>query len=259
MDHDRFDGLTRSLGAAASRRTLGRALAGGGLGTLLGSAFGALEVDAKKKRHKKNRKRKTRKVTRTVRGPVTQTFTSTAPITIPAPMVLKGKANPYPATMTVSGFSNGVITDINLILNDFTHTYPSDVNVLLSTSDGRQAFVMGYVGSEHDVENLDLTLDDEAAAPLSESPLTSGTFRPTQRQRYDVFAAPAPTPNGNVALSVFDGADPNGMWQVWVMDDGNNEIGIIDSWALQITAEADVQVQERVKAKKHKKKGKKRR
>jgi hypothetical protein len=58
MDHARFDALTRSLGTAASRRTLGRALAGGGLGALVGSAFGALTVEAKKKRHKKKRKKK---------------------------------------------------------------------------------------------------------------------------------------------------------------------------------------------------------
>src|SRR5688572_22682324 len=59
MDHDRFDGLTRSLGGAASRRGFGRALAGGGLGALLGSAFGALDADAKKKGRKKKRRRST--------------------------------------------------------------------------------------------------------------------------------------------------------------------------------------------------------
>lgn len=58
MDQDRFDGLTRSLGAAASRRSLGCTLVGGGLGALFGSALGALNVDAKKKRHKKRKKRK---------------------------------------------------------------------------------------------------------------------------------------------------------------------------------------------------------
>jgi hypothetical protein len=60
VDHDRFDGLTRSLGAAASRRGLGRALAGGGLGALLGSALGVLDADAaNKKRRKKKRKKNT--------------------------------------------------------------------------------------------------------------------------------------------------------------------------------------------------------
>ena len=56
MDQNRFDGLTRALGAAASRRTLGRALAGGGLSALFGSAFGTLNVDAKNKRDKKKKK-----------------------------------------------------------------------------------------------------------------------------------------------------------------------------------------------------------
>jgi len=58
MDHDPFDALTRSLGAAASRRSLGRVLVGGGLAALLGSAFGALDVDAKKKAHKKKHKKR---------------------------------------------------------------------------------------------------------------------------------------------------------------------------------------------------------
>src|SRR5687768_12225265 len=58
MDHIQFDAITRSFGTA-SRRTLGRAVVGGGLGALLGSAFGALDTDAKKKRHKrKGKKRK---------------------------------------------------------------------------------------------------------------------------------------------------------------------------------------------------------
>jgi hypothetical protein len=61
MDHDRFDVLTRSLGAAASRRTIGRALAGGALGTLFTSGFSALAVDAKRKRHKKKGKKRKRK------------------------------------------------------------------------------------------------------------------------------------------------------------------------------------------------------
>lgn len=54
MDHDRFDGLTRALGAVAPRRAFGRALVGSGLVALLGSAFGALDVDARKKRKRRN-------------------------------------------------------------------------------------------------------------------------------------------------------------------------------------------------------------
>jgi hypothetical protein len=56
MDQDRFDGLTRALGAAASRRSIGRALAGGGLGALFAAMFGVRDSDAKKKRRKKRKK-----------------------------------------------------------------------------------------------------------------------------------------------------------------------------------------------------------
>jgi len=58
MDHERLDIIARSLGAAGSRRGLGRAIAGGGLGALFGSAFGALDADAKKKAHKKKHKKR---------------------------------------------------------------------------------------------------------------------------------------------------------------------------------------------------------
>jgi hypothetical protein len=53
VDHNQFDVLARSLGAGTSRRSLCRALTGAGLGALLGSAFGTLDGDAKKKRDKK--------------------------------------------------------------------------------------------------------------------------------------------------------------------------------------------------------------
>src|SRR5688572_7916845 len=88
---------------------------------------------------------------------------------------------------------------------------------------------------------------------------TSGTFRPTNIARFDdTFAAPAPALNGNVALSGFDGADPNGTWSLWVMDNGGGDYGDLAGWSLQITAEVDVQVPDQVKAKqKTHKKGKK--
>jgi hypothetical protein len=58
MDHNRFDGITQALSSGASRRGLGRVLAGGGLGALFASAFSTLQVDAKKKRRKTKKKRK---------------------------------------------------------------------------------------------------------------------------------------------------------------------------------------------------------
>ena len=236
--------------------------------------WGEVAVAAKGKKHKKDNAQKRKQpnapqttaeppvvaeprapivttVTRTIRQPLTLTFTSAGPITIPGvPGDTDGPANPYPATIAVSGFANGAITDVNLTLEDFTHTNSYDIDVLLTTSDGRQALVMSDVGTEDDVVNLDLTLDDEAAAPLSITALHSGTFRPTDADMpssaRDTFTPPAPAPDGNSALSVFDGGNPNGTWQLWVMDNTGGDSGDLGGWALRITAEVDVQVQEQV-------------
>ena len=197
-----------------------------------------VSISAKGKHHKRHKRAKTDK--RTVRQPVTQTFTRTAPLTIPsgAPIADKGPANPYPSAIAVSGFDNGVITDVNLIFTDLTHGHYDDLDILLSTNDGRQAHVMSDVADLPDVadEDIDLILDDEAAAALpgDNEYLRSGTFRPTNIARFDdSFAAPAPTPNGNVALSVFDGANPNGTWNLWVMDTGGGDYGDLGAWAFR--------------------------
>jgi subtilisin-like proprotein convertase family protein len=230
------------------------------------SPWGELAVEAKGKNHKqKGKKPRSKTITRTVRQPVTQTFTSSGPITIPqgAPGTTKGPATPYPSAIEVSGLTNGTITDVNLILDDVTHSYLSDLDILLSTSAGSRALVMSDVGALVGATDVDLTLDDEAGASLPNDRLSSGTFRPTDLGLIaDTFAAPAPAPNGIVALSTFDGADPNGTWQLWVVDDRDDDVGDIASWALQITAEVDTgTVTERIpvtKAKKHKKHKKRR-
>jgi subtilisin-like proprotein convertase family protein len=245
---------TRSSGAAISRRDVGRAVTCGGLGALFNSAFGALDADAKKKRDKKQgEKRKTMTVTRTVRGSITQTFSSTEVITVPngAPGTTKGPASPYPSAIAVGGFPNGVITDVDLLLLDVTHQIAEDLDILLSAPDGRRALVLNDVGDDFKVTNVDLTLDDEAAASVPNFDIVSGTFRPTDNSLpgspLDPFDAPAPAPDGSVALSTFDGADPNGTWQLWVMDDTTGEVGSIRAWALRITGEVDAgTVEERV-------------
>ena len=86
-----------------------------------------------------------------------------------------------------------------------------------------------------------------------------GTFQPTNfGAGADTFPPPAPTLDGT-SLSVFDGANPNGTWPLFVVDDDRDFApgSLTGGWSLTITAEADVQVQERVKIKKDKKERKK--
>jgi hypothetical protein len=92
------------------------------------------------------------------------------------------------------------------------------------------------------VTNITLTLDDEAAGPLTENNrLVEGSFRPLAA---DVstslrFPAPAPTPSGEDELSTFDGIAPNGEWQLFIFDDSQGDFGRLHGgWDLEITAKA---------------------
>lgn len=165
---------------------------------------------------------------------VHKTFSNTGQIAIPG----NGEATPYPTTIQVNGFKKGKIKDVNLTLRNFSHTFPDNVDVLLVAPNGRNALVMSDVGGNDNADNLTITLDDDAVSglPLS-SQLSSGSFQPTNDGGIDTLPAPAPLSSGNVALSVFNGANPNGQWQLFVRDDNPGDNGeIAGGWSLQITA-----------------------
>lgn len=168
---------------------------------------------------------------------ITRTFANPSAIVMSNLVDEPAATNPYPSSIAVDGFRHGSIQDVNLTLYDFSHTFPSEVDVLLVGGDGRNATVMSDVGGFANVSHVLLELDDEAAAPLpSNATLISGTFQPADYESGDTFAAGAPTPGGSTQLSTFDGSDPNGTWQLFVQDDEDLHTGsIAGGWSLEIT------------------------
>ena len=131
----------------------------------------------------------------------------------------RGPADPYPSTCSISGLS-GTITDVNLVLNDLSHTWPDDIDILLVGPQGQDAVVMSDAGDYPDAIFVDLTLDDQAATVLPDSDqLATGSYRPADYEPGDPFPAPAPTPTGNVPFGTFNGTNPNGTWSLYVVDD----------------------------------------
>jgi hypothetical protein len=149
-----------------------------------------------------------------------------------------GPAEPYPSQITVSGL-RGTITDVNLKLRGYSHTFPGDVDVLLVGPSGENAIVMSDAGGGDNVDRKTIVLDDQARNDLPEDgPITRGTFRPTDYDNMfdlDDFFAPAPDTSGSgSALSVFNGTNPNGTWSLYVVDDESGFGGQIDGWTLVI-------------------------
>ncbi len=182
-----------------------------------------------------------------------QTFTNSERIRISSAATLDDpakRATPYPSEISVSGFGQASIRDVNLTLSRFSHTFPDDVGVLLVGPGGQKALLMSDVGCDCDVSNITLILDDEAANPLPDNSRLAPagetrTYKPTQgttgvgegNHVPANFRSPAPSGPYEKSLSVFDGTNPNGTWQLFVLDDSAGDNGKFGSgWSLQIRA-----------------------
>jgi uncharacterized repeat protein (TIGR01451 family) len=85
--------------------------------------------------------------------------------------------------------------------------------------------------------NVTVKLDDTAPTALPDAgQILSGTYKPTDFEPGDPFAAPAPVGLYETSLSTFAGANPNGTWLLYVMDDTAGDAGnIANGWSLAFT------------------------
>ena len=158
-------------------------------------------------------------------------------ITIPA----SGPASVYPSEINVIGQS-GLVTGVQVNLTNFSHTSPDDVDLVLAAPNGNKVVLMSDVGGTNAVTNLNLVFDDAAAASLPDSTaISSGTYKPTDFEPGDTFPAPAPAgaPIGKM-LSAFNGINPNGNWQLYLVDDtGANAGSIAGGWSISVQSSVD--------------------
>jgi subtilisin-like proprotein convertase family protein len=158
-------------------------------------------------------------------------FTHPSAITIP----LIGTATPYPSAINVSGVT-GVVGKVTLTLNGLSHTYPHDIGMLLLGPAGQRVLFMADTGGGLAISNVVLTFDDAATASLGEhTQIVSGTYKPTAFNN-DLFPSPAPAGPYGASLSVFNGTNPNGVWSLYIIDDGPADQGTLrGGWTLALT------------------------
>lgn len=168
------------------------------------------------------------------------TFSNAGAITIPsgAPGTTLGDATPYPSEI-IAGSQFGSITDVDVNLFDVGHEALDDLDVLLVSPSGDSTVLMSDACGLLDVEDLDLTFDDQATDPLpdtSGSPCLSGSYRPSQYDdTSDTWPPAEPGPHGTT-LSRFNGENAMGTWQLYVTDDATVDVGDVElGWSLVIT------------------------
>ena len=147
-----------------------------------------------------------------------------------------GASSPYPSPLTISG-ATGVVSSVSVTLNSLSHTFPDDIDILLVAPNGQNLLIMSDVGGDTAATGVTLTLTDSAGSNIPDNgPLVSGTFKPTNFEMGELLALPAPAPSGATAFSVFNGSDPNGIWQLYISDDTGGDSGsLAGGWCLNIT------------------------
>jgi subtilisin-like proprotein convertase family protein len=158
-----------------------------------------------------------------------------------------GTATPYPSVIAVSGLT-GSVTDVNVTVSGLSHEFPDDAGLLLVSPTGQSVILMADSGGQPSVSGIELTFDDSASGPVPDNPdtaLVSGTYLPSQgtlafSDNCGASFPGAPAGPYGTSLSVFNGTDPNGNWQLYVIDDTLFLTGSITGWSLDInTTTAD--------------------
>ena len=149
-----------------------------------------------------------------------------------------GAGSLYPSTINVSGLGSDT-ESVKVALHGISHTYPSDLDILLVGPEGESIVLMSDAGGSNDLVDVSLDFDDDSSQALAaSSQLVSGVYRPTNHYTgytEDFFPEPAPSTTHGLALDVFSGTDPNGTWSLYVVDDAGGDRGAIaGGWSLVI-------------------------
>lgn len=157
-------------------------------------------------------------------------FANGTQTTIPS----SGNASPYPSIVTVPALG-GAVTKVTVAINNFSHTFPRDVDMLLVGPTGQTVVLLSDGGSGTDAVNVNLVFDDAGAA-VGTSTIPSGTYRPTNIEDSDpvgdIWPGPAPVGPYGTTLAGFNGLNPAGDWRLYVVDDVGGDAGSVASWSL---------------------------
>ena len=150
---------------------------------------------------------------------------STGPISTAIPDGGGANVQGTPVFVPVTVSDNAII-DGNLKINvDVTHSYVGDLIMQLQSPGGSFANIWNRTCNDAQYGNIDVTLEDGSPTIVCGSP-TTGTYAPAN------------------PLSVFDGEDINGTWNLVFVDFYNGDTGVVNEWSLELCVDGGLSVVE---------------
>lgn len=118
-----------------------------------------------------------------------------------------------PASSIINIPSSTIISDVNITV-DITHTYPGDLKIWMISPNATEVVLYQYdCGAE---DNIHVIFDDAGTSPINCQSLIQETVTPSTE------------------LAFFNTEDAQGDWTLKVTDNWNNDIGTINSWAIEV-------------------------
>ena len=149
----------------------------------------------------------------------------------PGAIVIPASGSPpavYPSRILVTN-AGSTVSNITVDINGINIDRPDDLELLLVSPTGAQIVLLSDAGgTATPASGVLITLSDAAGGFIADAgPMVSGTFKPTSANGIASFPAPAPAgpynhpgPAGAATLgSIFGGANPNGYWSLYAVDD----------------------------------------
>jgi subtilisin-like proprotein convertase family protein len=135
---------------------------------------------------------------------------------------------PYPSNLNVSGLIP-TATVASVKLNNISHTYASDIDVVLVSPTGQAVMIMADAGGNVAFDSPKTLTFVDGAPQLTTGNFPSGTYSPTN---LGSWSGPNP-PAGPFASSLanFTGT-MNGQWKLYVYDPDMADAGSIGAWSI---------------------------
>jgi len=157
-------------------------------------------------------------------------FTNSSTITL----VDNAPASPYPSSITIGGVTQP-IGKVTVTLTGMTHGFIADLDALLVGPGGQKILLLAGAAIGAGANNVTLTFDADAAAPLPQSNTTvsSGTYQPSIYLTSELDP-PAPTEPYEDTLDDLIGTSPNGTWSLYMRDWEVEDDGVVaQGWSIQ--------------------------
>lgn len=169
--------------------------------------------------------------------PSSNSFSNTASLTMSGASNGEGTGVPYPSMINVTGVP-GTVVSVTATLNKLSHSFPEDLDILLVGPEGQNVMLMSDVGGLRGINNVTLTFSDSASSALGTGRVSTGTYLPSNLNPSgdkDAFPAPAPPKPFGSTMSIFHGTNPNGSWQLFVLDEFTSGSGSISGgWSITL-------------------------